>query len=412
VLDAAARARPVLALGAAMTAASCGHTVDFLGDNGEVDAAPGTDAGSFDASRDGSASIVYPNAFRDLLGKTDDQITGKLAAAFAQLFYGNATTEAVYFPVGTNQAYIWDVFLDQASAESLGYGMMIALQLDKKDEFDRLWNWTKTYLQIPDGPLAGILWNFCSTAGTACSSALDPYGTSYVVTALLFASRRWSNSGGIYNYATEAQRMLTAMPILFDMTTGLAVNGSTPPASQHATPSNQIPAFAEIWSRTSPIDFWRIVPRGARAFWKVAAHPATGLVPGSADFSGVPVPPFDQFGLLAYPFAMDLTMDHVWYGIDPWQVEEANKVIAFFISQGIANYADRYTLDGVPQDTGHSAALLSMNGAMALTATTPDRIPFIQAVWDVAIPTGQFRYADGILYMLSLLVLSGNFRMY
>jgi hypothetical protein len=63
-------------------------------------------------------------------------------------------------------------------------------------------------------------------------------------------------------------------------------------------------------------------------------------------------------------------------------------------------------------DTGHSAALLGMNGAIALTATTADRNLFIQAVWDVAIPTGQFRYADGMLYMLSLLVLSGNFRMY
>jgi oligosaccharide reducing-end xylanase len=406
--------RPLLALGAAMTSTSCGHTIDSLGDNGEADAALG-DAGTFDGSKDGSTGIVYPNAFRDLLGKTNDEITGKLTAAFAQLFHGDPTNEAVYFPVGTSQAYIWDVFLDFVSAESLGYGMMITLQLDKKDEFDRLWNWTKTYMQLPDGPFAGLLRNTCPTAPTpsTCSTALDPYGTSYVATSLLFASRRWGSGSGIYNYASEAQSMLTAMPILFDMTTGLAVAGLAPPFSQRAAPSDQIPAFAEIWSRTSPLDVWRTVPGAARAFWKVAAHPVTGLVPGNADFSGVPVPGLDQFGLLAYPFAMDLTMDHIWFGLDPWQVEEADRVIAFFTAQGIANYADRYTLDGIPQDTnGHTAALLGMNGAIALTATTPDRIPFMQAVWDAAIPTGQLRYADGILYMLSLLVLSGNFRMY
>jgi oligosaccharide reducing-end xylanase len=394
MLDRKLRAGLTVALCAAGILSSCAPTVDSLGDNGPE---PGR---------------VYPNAFRDVLSKTDDEIAAKVTGAFQQLFHGEPSNEAIYVPVGANQAYVKDFYFNNVRSEAMGQGMMVALQLDKKEEFDRIWTWTKTFMQFTDGPSAGNFHESCSTMGTSCSPGPEPYGSSYIVTSLLFASRRWTNGSAIYDYALEAQSLLDIFPSMFDAASALAINGPTSPPSDHATPARQIPAFAELWADAAGNDFWRTAAASARTFWRVSANPATGLVPGSADFSGVPVAGFEDFGFLSYPFSMDLMMDHVWFGSDPWQVTEADRVLAFFIQQGISSYVDRYTLDGMAQGNVHSTGLVSMNGAIAMAASTSGRIPFMQAVWDVAIPTGLLRYGDGILYMLSLLALSGNFRVY
>ena len=43
-------------------------------------------------------------------------------------------------------------------------------------------------------------------------------------------------------------------------------------------------------------------------------------------------------------------------------------------------------------------------------ATTPEiGKPFVQALWDATIPSGTWRYYDGMLYMLGLLHVSGKF---
>jgi oligosaccharide reducing-end xylanase len=38
--------------------------------------------------------------------------------------------------------------------------------------------------------------------------------------------------------------------------------------------------------------------------------------------------------------------------------------------------------------------------------------PFVQALWDTPVPSGQWRYYDGMLYLLGFLHVSGNFRIY
>ena len=42
-------------------------------------------------------------------------------------------------------------------SEGMSYGMMICVQLNKKREFDALWNWSKTYMQNtdPENPSQG-----------------------------------------------------------------------------------------------------------------------------------------------------------------------------------------------------------------------------------------------------------------
>ena len=81
---------------------------------------------------------LYPDAFRDVLGKSDADITAKIATTFNQLFHGDPSSEAIYFTTGTDQAYILDVLHGDVRSEGIGLGMMIAVELGKRDEFDRL----------------------------------------------------------------------------------------------------------------------------------------------------------------------------------------------------------------------------------------------------------------------------------
>src|SRR5262249_2767303 len=119
---------------------------------------------------------VYPNAFRDLMNKSDADISTKINATFMQLFHGDAGTQAIYFPVGTDQAYIQDILHGDVRTEGIGYGMLIAVELDKRDEHDRLWTYAKSTLQVMSGGAAGYFQSYCEAAGGAWTPGPDPFG--------------------------------------------------------------------------------------------------------------------------------------------------------------------------------------------------------------------------------------------
>ena len=100
-------------------------------------------------------NIEYHNFFTELLEKSNVEIKNKKNKPWDQLFYGNDNTERVYYPVNEDMAYIMDIGNDDVRSEGMSYGMMIAVQLDKKEEFDCLWKWAKTYMYQNDGPYKG-----------------------------------------------------------------------------------------------------------------------------------------------------------------------------------------------------------------------------------------------------------------
>jgi oligosaccharide reducing-end xylanase len=108
----------------------------------------------------------------------------------------------------------------------------------------------------------------------------------------------------------------------------------------------------------------------------------------------------------------NVSVDYVWFAADPWEIEQSNRLLDFFASQGMNDYKAEYTLDGKP-DAGHrSTGLMATNAVAALAADPQKGKPFVQALWDLDIPTGKYRYYDGLLTMLALLQDSGNFRIY
>lgn len=129
----------------------------------------------------------YRNVFLETGYKQED-IDAKLAKAYYHLFEG---PNRVYFEVGDDMAYVSDLKNHDARTEGLSYGMMVAVQLDKKDVFDRLWRWTVKYMQHQEGPREGYFaWSVNPETGRQNSPGSASDGEFYFVTDLLFAFNR------------------------------------------------------------------------------------------------------------------------------------------------------------------------------------------------------------------------------
>lgn len=121
--------------------------------------------------------------------------------------------------------------------------MMIAVEMNRKREFDALWNWANTYMLItdPNNPSVGYFAWSMNTDGSPRSTGPAPDGEEYFTTALYFAAHRWGNGRGIYNYQAQADKILRGIrhhPILTG-TGPFRIDPNDPPfeAPTHPWPS-------------------------------------------------------------------------------------------------------------------------------------------------------------------------------
>ena len=404
------------------------------------------------AKQDGSGAFAkgeYRNLFAED-GHSPSEIRTKIDAAFQQLFHGDKQTQAIAFDAGSTEngplMYVTDWANHDVRTEGMSYGMMIAVQLNKKAEFDAIWNWAKTYMYISDPKAPSyeyFAWS-CKTDGTHNSEGAAPDGESYFAMALLFASNRWGDGKGIYDYHAEAQKLLTAMvhrQVISALgkygmhTVGPMVNRDPPmilfvpevSPQMFTDPSYHLPAFYELWSRWGPKEdreFWANAAETSRAFFVKATNPQTGLAPVYANFDGTPhksrFSQSDEFGYDAWRTASNWSVDWSWWHKAPTEQELSDRIQKFFESQGINNYGPVYTLDGKPLGStphltheDHPAGLVGTNAVASLAAT--DRVrakQFVEALWNSPIPSGQERYYDGMLYLMSLMHCGGEFRVW
>jgi len=371
--------------------------------------------------------ITYQNLFRDYLGKTDAEVQAKLDDAWQHFFYGSDDYERVYYPVGDDMAYIYDVGSGDVRSEGMSYGLMISVQMDKQAEFNRIWKWAKTYMYQSDGPYKGYFAWHNKITGEKLHANPASDGEEWFITALFFASARWGDGEGIFNYRQEAQAILDAMRTKTAEDNGIATDMFDPvarqvvfvPRGRNATftdPSYHLPAYYELWARWADKDnaFWAEAANASRLFFRKAAHPQTGLMPDYAEFDGRPhgSDEHKDFRFDAWRTLSNVAVDHAWFGADPWQVEQSNRVLAFLASQGVNSYSNQYSLDGKALSGDHSTGLVAMAAVAALAADENTGKPFVQALWDVSVPSGKWRYYDGMLYLLGLLHVSGNFKIY
>jgi len=408
--------------------------------------APGVAARLAPPSQTGAvASGTYRNLFAEL-GKPQAEIEAKLADAYRRVFHG-AEDERVMFEAGSNErgplAYIWDVGNDDVRSEGMSYGMIIALQRNEKRDFDALWNWSKTRMQVSakGHPDRGYFAWQMHRDGKPKDEMPAPDGESYFATALLLAAHRWGNGAGIFDYAREARELLSTIknrePITGTVngtrkTTAVAlfhpehqmVRFSPDTANfvtngDHTDPSYHLPAFYELWALWGPEgdrEFWTAAARQSRDHFVKVAHPATALTPDYSSFDGTPKPAsWDahtvDFRYDAWRTAMNWAVDWAWWAKDRRQLELSDRLLAFFATQG-DGYAATYTLDGKPTTSDHSLGLVATNAVAALAASQPGAARFVEALYAAQAPTGKWRYYNGMLFMMALLHASGNFRVY
>jgi oligosaccharide reducing-end xylanase len=443
-----------------------------------IQAFPGDGTGAYKTHQ-------YRDLFAEQLGRSHAEAQTKIEKAFQQLFHGDGQEERLYFETGANAngplAYMTDWANNDARTEGMSYGMMIAVQLGHKREFDALWNWSKTYMLVtdPKNPSVGYFAWSMGTDGSPRSTGAAPDGEEYYAMALYFAAHRWGNGKGIYNYQAEADRILRGMrhhAVLIG-TPPFRIHPNGPPfvypdkpwpslnnrlaaeeAAKQGKPwppqfridrkprpervgpmvdeashmvrfvaeqniggtdaSYHLPAFYELWARWGPKEdraFWAKAADVSRDLFTKVTSPNTGLSPDRSNFDLTPAMGWDgkpsAFAYDSWRTVSNWSVDYNWWGKDARQRVLSDRIQDFLAGQGIHSFVDRYSLDGKPESARHSVGMVATTAVGSFAATPGlNSKAFLQELWDTPVPTGEQRYFDGMLYLMSMMHCAGEFR--
>lgn len=373
----------------------------------------------------------YRNVFAEY-GYEEQEIKNRLNELFQTLFYGNEE-ERLYHPIGSDMGYIEDTGNHDVRTEGMSYGMMMCVQMDRKEEFDRLWKWAKTYMFLSTGPNAGYFAWSCGTNGEKNAYGAAPDGEEYFAMALLFAENRWGNGEGIFHYGKEARTLLHTCIHkgengekgrgMWDKENGL-IRFVT--EVDFTDPSYHLPHFYELfslWAMEEDRAFFRKAANASREYLQLACHPKTGLSAEYAYYDGMPYQEaqnlwggrHDWYYSDAYRTIINIGLDAAWFGCRPWQEEKAARLQRFFMET--LQEEDRegiFLTDGtvLKGKALHPTAIIASNAAGSLAAGGSYAQACIKRFWDTPLRTGDRRYYDNCLYFFAFLALSGNYRIY
>jgi oligosaccharide reducing-end xylanase len=335
---------------------------------------------------------AYPNLFVTLSGHTQAESDAKVAAAWTKLFTPGGSGSLYFNGPGSDESYVKDTYNNDVRTEGMGYGLVIAVQLDHQTEFDRLWTWVRNHMA--SGCSASgctgkqIAWH-CSTSGGVLSSGGAPDGDEYFAAALIFAAKRWGNTSGKYNYATEAQWVLNLVRTSDFNSTYHLVKFYSGSDNGQTDASYVLPAFYQTWAcfDTANAAFWNSAVTASRAYFKAGADANGGFGDQSAyDGSKQVSTGVDKIRVVA-----NIMMDWNFFAADPWQHDTYAPAFAAREKNAGANaqgFCDSLLAFGLPASTGKT---------------------FSDKLWSAGIPTS---YWDGTLYMLALLHVSGTFKLW
>ncbi len=366
---------------------------------------------------------VYPNYLAEA-GVTDEAAREKVNKAFETIFFDpeenfcHHTDEDAWCMVDTGNI--------DARTEGMSYGMMMCVQMDRKDIFDKLWNFAERYMLISEGPNAGYFRWSVHLDGSSNSGGPAPDGEEYFAMALFMASARWGDRKGSLNYSGRAREILRHAVHQHEMEPGGEPmweprNGYIRfvPGMKISDPSYHLPHFYELFAmkadeRDRP--FWLYAAKASREYIAKSAHPVTGLSPEYADYDGRTVLLFGKPWVYysdAYRVVENIALDHIWFGPVPALDAVATHIQDFFADKDM-NDLKAYELDGTPQSEPamHPTAIRAVLGAASAASTSKERIRFLQEFSVLPLRKGVRRYYDNCLYFFCLLMLTGNYRIY
>ncbi len=379
----------------------------------------------------------YRNVFAEI-GKSEEEIQKRLKEIVNTFFYEEG--EKVYFPVEPDMAYIEDTGNVDARTEGMSYGMMMCVQLDMREEFDRIWKWAKTYMYMEEGENEGYFAWSCRPDGTKNSYGPAPDGEEYFAMALFFASHRWGDREGIFRYSHEAKEILRAC-----LHKGENGRPGQPmwnrenkqilfvPGSEFTDPSYHLPHFYELfslWAYEEDRVFWKEAAEVSRSFLVTACHPVTGMNAEYAEFDGSPVKRtftwgrHDWFYSDAYRTAANIGLDYAWFGKDVGQrravanlqyclgVTHRDNPYLTFEVDGIALEQPALHPVGILATTAEGTLALEENLGDPCTETGKLAREWVERFWNEPMRRGERRYYDNCLYLFAFLALSGNYRVW
>lgn len=372
--------------------------------------------------------------FARVLGKTKAECDAKIENMI-NIYFKNSINKPngskLYNDNGT-EAYIEDVEYDDVRSEGQSYGMMIAVQLDMQDVFDKIWAWTKRHMKRSDG-----MFNWqCTPSGTVKGQDYAPDGEEWFLMCLHFAHQRWKDD----KYKTDADALSNAMfanGVFHNNLPNFVRNNTT------VDPSYILPAFYTLfakWSGNHNGD-WANIAKAGRRHLAICVNTSTGLMVGSPTTNI----PFDwDAWRTAQNIVQDIWMSDLYFNgaaraeYGDWRgsitgsdksfiTNWCNTFLGFWEKKRDSKgYWPLWSLDGQTKfgdanqnKTGLRPGLAAMNAYAAnyATAKAPDgtllSVKFAQDLWDIEPPTdNQYIYYDGLLYMLGMLHATGNWKIF
>jgi oligosaccharide reducing-end xylanase len=366
----------------------------------------------------------YPNLFSEL-GISQEEVDSKIKETFETMFFD--PKERIYFEMGENMGYMLDTGNNDARTEGMSYGMMMAVQMDRKDIFDRLWLFSKTFMYQSTGKYQGYFAWSVSPKGKKNAEGPAPDGEEYYAMALFFASARWGDGPEPFNYSVQARDILRHCLHQSEM-----VKGGQPmwdpdnhyikfvPETPFTDPSYHLPHFYELFALLSDEKdkpFWREAAGASRKFLPITCHKYTGMAPEYAEFDGTTKLLFGkewEFYSDAYRVAMNIGLDAAWFGENQQLGDIIDRLQAFFSETTKLGEYDSYTLAGKPmgEPAMHPVAIIATNAAGSLAAKGKYRMEWVSHFWNLPLRKGSRRYYDNCLYFFCLLMLAGRYRIY
>ena len=375
---------------------------------------------------------VYRNVFAEMV-YTEEEIENKIKESFNTVFYGG-DDEKFFYKTGDDMGYLMDTGNNDARTEGMSYGMMMCVQIGWKEEFDCLWKWAKTYMYNYDGYHKGYFGWSCRTSGEKNSNGPAPDGEEFFAMALFFASNRWGDGEGIFNYSKEARQILHDCLHKGEENPGVEMWNLDNklirfvPNCGWTDPSYHLPHFYELfalWADEEDREFWAEAAKASREYLKKACHPVTGLAAEYANYDGTPYVGgekfIQQFGSRhdwffsdSYRVAANIGIDYEWFAADEWNVECADNIQKFFcVTVGNKDFMT-YEIDGtvINQPALHPVAIIATNAMASLAARGSHAKECVELFWNTPLRTGDRRYYDNCLYLFALLALSGRYRIW
>lgn len=375
----------------------------------------------------------YRNVFVEQGLASQAEVDKKIQSAYQQLFYSDESDEggeSVFFPVGENMGFIKDIGSNDIRSEGMSYGMMIAVQMNDKPMFDKLWRFADTHMRHKDGWYAGYFaWHLSAEPPFRYIDANPaPDGEEYFAMALYFAHQRWGSGQDVLNYKAQADKILADMVDKPESATDVAMFSQEKRqilfVTQKATglftdPSYHLPAFYELFARWSAThkELWAKAAVESRLYFHKAAHPETGLFAEYANFDGSPRETsfngnshhsaYDAFRVIG-----NIAMDYAWFRQDEGQKALIERQLNFMAKELAAKNKNVsvHAVSGEALSQWGSAGQTAMLATGALASDSEAARTYVKRLWNQPTPTGKWRYYDGLLHIFSLLHLSGQYR--